>query len=234
MLSNIGLLELKYLTYNSFNPISTGEGSKWPNEISIPPRSYVGGGRELKLHDFLSWTFLHLLMKKFFWYLVRFSRRTSSKPRSQQFCVYEKSISHSYAKFTITNHKIWCQIWIQNDLSFHLIYILLMCDQFWIFNYRCLHSVNFANVVKDVKDVIGLNDVTNVNNVNDVVTVKNIPMEIIIIIIISIPSTISMISIASMMSMSNANFSRSDLVTLAPRHGQSMQHRMGFKVSTGR
>ena len=37
-----------------------------------------------------------------------------------------------------------------------------MCDQFWIFNYRCLHSVNFANVVKDVKDVIGLNDVTNV------------------------------------------------------------------------
>ena len=109
-----------------------------------------------------------------------------------------------------------------------------MCDQFWIFNYRCLHSVNFANVVKDVKDVIGLNDVTNVNNVNDVVTVKNIPMEIIIIIIISIPSTISMISIASMMSMSNANFSRSDLVTLAPRHGQSMQHRMGFKVSTGR
>ena len=106
-----------------------------------------------------------------------------------------------------------------------------MCDQFWIFNYRCLHSVNFANVVKDV---IGLNDITNVNNVNDVVTVKNIPMEIIIIIIISIPSTISMISIASMMSMSNANFSRSDLVTLAPRHGQSMQHRMGFKVSTGR
>ena len=74
----------------------------------------------------------------------------------------------------------------------------------------------------------------NVNNVNDVVTGKNISMEIIIIIIISIPSTISMISIASMMSMSNANFSRSDLVTLAPRHGQSMQHRMGFKVSTGR
>ena len=106
-------------------------------------------------------------------------------------------------------------------------------DQVLIFNYRCLHSVDFANVVKDVKDVIGLNDVTNVNNVNDVVTVKNIPMEIIII-IISIPSTISMISIASMMSMSNANFSRSDLVTLAPRHGQSMQHRMGFKVSTGR
>ena len=84
---------------------------------------------------------------------------------------------------------------------------LLICDQFWIFNYRCLHSVNFANVVKDV---IGFNDITNVNNVNDVVTVKNIPMEIIIIIIISIPSTISIVSIASMMSMSNANFSRSD------------------------
>ena len=105
-------------------------------------------------------------------------------------------------------------------------------DHVLIFNYRCLHVVHFVIVVKVV---IGFNDITNVNNVNDVVTGKNIPMEIIIIIIISIPSTISMISFfASMMSMSNANFSRSDLVTLAPRHGQSMQHRMGFKVSTGR
>ena len=112
-----------------------------------------------------------------------------------------------------------------------MIYILLISDQVLIFNYRYLHGVHFANVVKDV---IGSNGITNVDNVNDVVTVKNIPMEIIIIIIISIPSTISMVSIASMMSMSNANFSRSDLVTLAPRHGQSMQHRMGFKVSTGR
>ena len=77
-----------------------------------------------------------------------------------------------------------------------------------------------------------IRDSTNIDNVNDVVTVKNIPMEIIII--ISIPSTISMVSIASMMSMSNANFLRSDLVTLAPRHGQSMQHRKSFKVSTSR